>query len=221
MALTIRQKDRRRKILSSARDMLTERGYDGMVMNQVARRANVSPTTLYNLYHTKDEMLLAALRDLTLDAARMTAAEIEEPGYEFILLHLHYSANQSQKGAAYARAITEALFRAKPGDELVEMMLTELSENVLISLKAMKTRGELRSETDLEELAVSMAGNYWSTFLLWTKGVIRLADLGRHLMRNFLSMLIAASCGSARTDLESRYSQLETEKQWSKHLTNR
>ena len=62
--LTPRQEGRRHRILSAARDMLSEYGYEGTVMSKVAQRAGVSPTTLYNLYNTKDELLLEALREL-------------------------------------------------------------------------------------------------------------------------------------------------------------
>ena len=65
--LTPRQEDRRQRILASARDLVADQGYDGMVMSQVAERAGVSPTTLYNLYNTKDQLVLEALRELLAD----------------------------------------------------------------------------------------------------------------------------------------------------------
>ena len=56
-SLTPRQEDRRDRILGVARQMVADYGYGGMVMSEVAERAEVSPTTLYNLYNTKDELL--------------------------------------------------------------------------------------------------------------------------------------------------------------------
>ena len=56
--LTPRQESRRHRILLVAREMVADHGYEGMVMSEVAERADVSPTTLYNLYNTKDELLL-------------------------------------------------------------------------------------------------------------------------------------------------------------------
>ncbi len=203
--LTPRQQERRHKILSAARDMLTECGYDGMVMSQVAERADVSPTTLYNLYNTKDELLLEALQELLRESARKTALEIQTPGYEFILRNLQHSAEQSMEGPAYAEAITQAVFRAKPGDALVELLLTRIGKGMLTSLEVMKTKKQLKPQINIDELAVSMAGVFWSTFLLWTKGLVRLSDMEKHLSRNFLSLLIPATIGQARKDLELRY----------------
>ena len=208
-ALTPRQEGRRRRILSVARDMLTEYGYEGTVMSKVAERAEVSPTTLYNLYNTKDELLLEALRELTLEAAHKTAAEVDGAGYEFILRHLHHSAVQSNEGQAFAEAIAQTVFRAKPGDPLVALLLKGLSENILISLTAMQKRKELQADVSLDELAKTLAGAFWSPFLLWTKEIITLADIERYLLRNFLSILITASRGNARKELQSRYDRLD------------
>ena len=63
-ALTPRQEIRREKILSAARKLVASQGYEGMVMSDLAVIAGVSPTTLYNLFNTKDELLLEALRGL-------------------------------------------------------------------------------------------------------------------------------------------------------------
>ena len=62
--LTARQEVRREKILSAARKLVASQGYDGMVMSDLAESAEVSPTTLYNLFNTKDELLLEALDTL-------------------------------------------------------------------------------------------------------------------------------------------------------------
>ena len=56
--LTPKQLTRRRRIFSAARDMIGAHGYEGMVMSQVAEVASVSPTTLYNLFNTKDLSLI-------------------------------------------------------------------------------------------------------------------------------------------------------------------
>jgi AcrR family transcriptional regulator len=207
--LTPKQQGRRHRILTVAREMLTEVGYQGTVMSKVAQRADVSPTTLYNLYNTKDELLLEALRELTLEAIEKTREEVDGYGYQFILRNMHNSASQSRNGPAYAEAISQAVFRAKPGDPLVQLMLKALSDGILVSLSAMQGRKELAKNTSIRELANTMAGTFWATFLLWTKGRIKLPDLERYLLRGFLSNLIPASRGSAREYLQSRYDELD------------
>lgn len=207
--LTPKQQGRRHRILSTAREMLTEYGYEGTVMSKVAERADVSPTTLYNLYNTKDELLLEALRELVVEAVTLTEQEVGERGYEFILRNLSHSATQSEAGPAYADAISQAVFRAKPADPLVKLMLITLSDTILISLSTMRRKRQLKEHVDIDELANALTGAFWSSFLLWMKGVIKLAELERSLQRGFMSILIAASRGAAREDIESRYDQLD------------
>ena len=61
--LTPRQAARRHDILAAVREQLSRFGYEGVNMRQVADAAGVSPTTLYNLYSSKDALVLAALEE--------------------------------------------------------------------------------------------------------------------------------------------------------------
>ena len=56
--LTTRQKARRASILQAVRHLLTQCGYDGLSMRQVAVEAGVSPSTLYEIYESKDTLIL-------------------------------------------------------------------------------------------------------------------------------------------------------------------
>ncbi|MBT4494698.1 MAG: helix-turn-helix transcriptional regulator, partial [Gammaproteobacteria bacterium] len=83
-SLTPKQEDRRHRILSAARDMVADHGYEGMVMSQVADRAGVSPTTLYNLFNTKDQLVMESLRELMAESAREVIAGSDGPGWRYL-----------------------------------------------------------------------------------------------------------------------------------------
>ena len=61
---TPRQQERRERILEAARAALSENGYEGLNMRDLALTAGVSPTTLYNQFENKDTLVLAALSDM-------------------------------------------------------------------------------------------------------------------------------------------------------------
>ena len=201
--LTPKQEDRRHRILSAARELVADQGYEGMVMSQVAERAGVSPTTLYNLYNTKDELVLAALRDLLVENTLKIEQESIGPGWKQIVRRVHNGGLQSQSAPAYAEAITHSLLRANPGDALVEMLLTTLSQVYLESLIAMSERNEIKPGVDINELSASLVGVYWSSFMLWNKGVIRLQEIDHRVEMNILSMLFASTQGQAHIDIET------------------
>jgi AcrR family transcriptional regulator len=203
-SLTPRQEDRRHRILETARQMVADYGYEGMVMSQVAERAEVSPTTLYNLYNTKDELLLEALRDLMVISYQQVGEMSDGgPGWKYLINLMEYGAALRASEPAYAEAITDALLRAVQGDALTEVLLQSVQQDFLHSLTKMAERGELKEEVDIEHLSTTLLGNYWSTFLLINKGMEGIARMRFSLEVNMLSVLIAASQGEVREEMET------------------
>lgn len=202
-SLTPRQEERRHRILKVARQMVAENGYGGMVMSEVAELAKVSPTTLYNLYNTKDELLLEALRDFMVSSYQQVGALSEVgPGWKYLLNVMEYGAALRTSEPAYGEAITDALLRARQGDPLTELLLHSVRQDFLHSLTKMAARGELRKGVDREHLATLLLGNYWSTFMMMNKGLESISRMKVSLMVNVLSLLITSSQGGAREELE-------------------
>jgi AcrR family transcriptional regulator len=61
--LTLAQQARRARILAVATDILTRQGYDGVTMRELARHSGVAMKTLYDIYGSKDGLLISAVRD--------------------------------------------------------------------------------------------------------------------------------------------------------------
>ena len=76
------------------------------------------------------------------------------------------------------------------------------------SLDAMQAAGELKASVDTHELAVALTGIYWSSFIMWNKGLLRLNMLEHTIQMNFLSMLIPSTEGEARQALEEQLDKL-------------
>ena len=213
-SLTPRQEDRRHRILMVARQMVADYGYGGMVMSEVAERAEVSPTTLYNLYNTKDELLLEALRELIV-ISYQRVGEMSElgPGWRYLLNVMEYGASLRASEPAYAEAITDALLRAVQGDALTELLLHAVRQDFLFSLTKMAEQGELKKEVDVEHLATILLGNYWSTFMMINKGLEVISRMRIGLLVNMLSVLIASSQGAAREEMETTLEEIRREVQ--------
>ncbi|MFH1139871.1 MAG: TetR/AcrR family transcriptional regulator [Pseudomonadota bacterium] len=68
--------ERKSQILNAARKLLFEKGLDGTSVNQIAKRAELSPSALYTYFKNKEE-IIAALSQEGLDLLhRQAAAEI-------------------------------------------------------------------------------------------------------------------------------------------------
>ena len=206
--LTPNQQDRRDRILSATRELVAQQGYDGMIMRDVATLANVSPTTLYNLYNTKDELLLAALRDKLTENLRVAPPDSFTPSYDYFAAQLRNSVRQTHESPAYAHAITQALMRATPGDPMVEYLIHNVKHGLLQGLEVMATRSELHKNAGLDAVANSMTGAFWGAHLMLSKHELDLADLENALNRSFISLLLPVCRPKTRKYLETRYAEL-------------
>jgi AcrR family transcriptional regulator len=206
--LTPLQEDRRDQILSSTREMVAEYGYEGMVMSQVAKRANVSPTTLYNLYNTKDLLIMASLRELLGNNAKMIAQSSGGPGLRYLYKSIENGSQMARDNPAYADAIVVALQRASGGDPLVRALLEIGSKDMRVSLDAMAKENQLASAVNTAELGRSLTGVYWSSFILWNKGLLELRELDHALKLNFLSVMVASTVGETALELQALLADL-------------
>ncbi len=206
--LTPKQQDRRARILAATRQLVASHGYNGMIMRDVATLAKVSPTTLYNLYNTKDELLLAALRDSVDDAVNRTAEDTSELGYERLVVHLHHSVAQTREEPAYAKAINQALQRADHGEVIVEVLVGGTKAAIAESLNAMLAQQRLHPGTDIDALATALVGAFWGIYMLWSKGELALDKLETELKRSFLALLLPVAAGSTKIDITRQLNQL-------------
>ena len=207
-ALTPRQEIRREKILSAARKLVASQGYEGMVMSDLAVIAGVSPTTLYNLFNTKDELLLEALRGLIVKNYERVGKVPEDMGWKYLLKVAENGAWLRSSEPEFGVAITDALLRAKPGDPLTKLLFEGVREDFLRSLTKMKSKGVLLDEVDPAHLATILVGNYWSTFILLNKGIERNKQLFLSTKINMLSLLASSSRGEAKQQMEDYLSQI-------------
>ena len=67
MAETSGRRDPRLRIVRAARPLFLRRGFDNTSTDALAQAASVSKRTLYRYYRTKDELLAAVMRDMTVD----------------------------------------------------------------------------------------------------------------------------------------------------------
>ena len=117
-----RQVARHQAILSAARAALAARGYDGVTMNALADAAGVTKKTLYNLYGSKDDLLLAAVSDLITDYRGFGETG---SGLDAIVASRRAAIGEIVRTPAYSDAMTIALVQATPGHALINLLLAE------------------------------------------------------------------------------------------------
>jgi len=196
-AITPRQQDRRDRILECTRQQVARLGYDGVNMRELAVEADVSTATLYNLFNSKDELILAASEALLAGIAQ----KVEGRGLQRLIHQLEATADVIISNPNYADAMGRMLFAAEASAPVVKMLMDDSRRVYEALLQQMEAEGELIDIVDIDKLARNLAGAIWSVNLLWMKGFIALHDF----RQEYVGMLISCLLPWLTEDVKANY----------------
>jgi len=108
-SMTERQIRRREDILAAARKLITERGYDGVTMRDLAAESDVAPKTLYHQFESKENLLRTAVEERHRYIYQMIDDEDIEHGIDRLFFIIDTVAETTRKNLAYARALAPIL----------------------------------------------------------------------------------------------------------------
>jgi len=197
-----RQRERQQRILSVVREQISAVGYEALNMRDLAAASGVALKTLYNLYGSKDELLLAAVEGLLNDVEHLEDVAGAAAGIPSHLARTEAIARQIIDTPAYADIMARALFQAERDHRLIDVLLGNSVRLIQANLQHAEAQAELIENMDLGECARVLAGHQWSVVLLWNKGVIALDSLPDAMMRSSLLSLIPLCRGGRRAQLE-------------------
>jgi AcrR family transcriptional regulator len=214
--------ERKARIRAAAKKLLATHGYDGLTMRELAAEARVSVPTLYNLFGSKDAILVAELEASTarLAGAMPTGAT-------------GYFARGQASFEIGMRLIEEepALFRAA-----MKMFLTSPDAQPMrarvedgyiaimqANLAAAKAAGELADWAEPAIVARHMFALFMSTFLAWGLGEISLEQFRVAALSGICHMLAGVARGRFAADVEARLRELRpvTLQQFPRHQEDR
>lgn len=197
LRLTPRQSARRHNILASVRDQLSRFGYEGVNMRSIAESANVSPTTLYNLYDSKDALVLAALDEHLSDLNEEIDSSSTE-GLARLKLRAEVSAKGIMSNPRYAEAMIRVMFNADARAPISIYLFDRLVDGLTTDIATMQVLGEVRQDVDIPLLARTIMANNWTTLLMWSKGYIALLDLPEELVRSHIATVFPVMTNTVR-----------------------
>lgn len=175
-------------------------------MQALAEAAGVSTKTLYNLYGTRDELLLAAVADLLGNLEQLPLVETAPPGIPRLLAFTDAAFSQIVENPSYAEVMARSLFQAAPGHKLVDVLLGNTVRVCRTALEVEMQTGHLASSPAVEALASSLAAGQWGLVLLWSKGLLPLAELREHARDGLCRTLLPLCIPERRRELR-RFAQ--------------
>lgn len=154
--LTDRGRRTRDALVSAARGVFEQRGYDGTRMSDIAEAAGVSHGTVYTWFSTKEAVLMAVVASLVDDLyASLGTPEGTDPVSRIEI------ANRSYLDAYRAHArLLEVVEQAATTDESFRAVLADLRrahvERVAATLRHMQDHGIARADLDAHVAAAAL-----------------------------------------------------------------
>lgn len=199
--------ERRERIVRAARALVAERGYDGLTMRELARAARVAVPTLYNLFGSKDAILVAELEA----SARLIASRLPAGGDSFFARGMAaFEAGMSliEEAPEFYRAVMR-MFMTSPETHEMRRRTEEGYIAIMTSnLAAAKAAGQLADWAEPSVVARHMFALYMAGFLAWGMGELDLAGFRAAALSGCCHLLAGVARGQFAAEVEARIRQL-------------
>ncbi len=172
-----------KRIRRAAEELLLERGYDKMTVDDVAERAGVGKATVYRRYATKEAMALAAMYELfAIDLPAPDTGSLREDLTQMYQDTLDFVT--SPPGQAFVRLAVSESCRDPRIAEAYRAMLNRRLDGGRVVFERAIARGELRPDVDLDVLGE------WLLGLIVLRSVVRGQNLGPADVPGLLDMTL-------------------------------
>jgi AcrR family transcriptional regulator len=146
--LTDRGRRTRDALISAARGVFEERGYDGTRMGDIAEAAGVSHGTVYTWFATKDAVLMAVVESLVEGLyVSLSTPDVADPASRIDIANRRYLDAYRE----HARLL-EVVEQAATTDETFRGVLTSLRrahvERVAATIRHLQAQGAARADLD-------------------------------------------------------------------------
>ena len=199
--------ERRQKIMAAARDMIRETGDMNLSMRELAKRAEVSVATSYNLFGSKRAVVMAVLedeRDFVQKYHKLDVANAIERIFEAYELGYGYFVQDPD----FYRPLWRALLTAGGKDDDTGLASPERQDQTRAAWHALLTAAQeegllspAMAATPMERALSHLAGG---TLLSWAVGTLDTEDLMASVGLGYALLLSAAATPEGRGLLERK-----------------
>ncbi len=195
--------ERRRRIVTAARELIRETGDSGLSMRAIAARAKVSLTTPYNLFGSKRAIVVAVLDDVREFHERFSnlhQVNAIDRIFHAVTLSLSYYAEDPD---FYRTLWTEVLDMS--GKEIRTALITPQRYAFWWALIGEAAReGALLPELDQDLLLRNLDLVFGSVMLAWVLGGLEVEDLEPSVGFGYALALRGAASADSQTRIEKR-----------------
>ncbi len=198
---------RRERILQVTQRLIDEEGVGGVRMSRIADQSGVSPKTLYNIFESREHLLLQAATRILDGIAQRGHVEVE-PGIPTLIALTENTMAQLLKSRDFMKDVLSIVILADAETDVARQRLGRIHEAALVALSIAREREELVGGVDIEDVAKLVAANQWGLALLWVKDMIDIDTFARLAVYDHCLSLMPLCKGRRRQWLENKIKEL-------------
>jgi AcrR family transcriptional regulator len=171
------QVERRERILDETLRLLASVPPNDISMDQIAEASDVSTKTLYNLFHSRNGLLLAAAAR-TRDGNESSTAVLNAPeGIPRIIALTRRAMETFGDSPEFMESAVSLVLGITAEEEAIYERVGHTQQWFYKQLLAAEADGDLLPGTDCTQLSQVLAASQWGCTLLWQKKLISLAAM--------------------------------------------
>ncbi|MEM1132102.1 MAG: TetR/AcrR family transcriptional regulator [Pseudomonadota bacterium] len=179
----------RAKICEAAESIIRKEGIKKLTMRRLAEEARVSIATPYNLFGSKNDVLISLMMTAEFDTSQLSSPQANRLALELLLGALDQAQQFFEKDEAFYRAILREIMIAED---------TAPSHNGLVQMTAIThafviqaiANNELHEETSADDLSHHLATILLSVLGMWASGFFSSAEGIAHVRRSWRAVLM-------------------------------
>ena len=173
------QVERRKRILRETLKLLEEASPADISMAQIAELSEVSTKTLYNLFKSRNGLLLAAAAQTRADTQNSANVTSAPAGISRILELTRRTMDTFERSPDFMESAMSVVVGISAEDEAEHHRVGKTQQWFYEALLIAESEGQLLPGTDCMELSQLLAASQWGVTLMWQKGLISLETLKR------------------------------------------
>jgi len=196
--------ERRARILSAARRLIAEHGFEGLTMRELARASRVSVPTVYNLFGGKHAVLMAELEE----TFRAVVQSLEGAGGRSVVERAFAMCDAANRDLLAVPAYSRELIHLFLASEAMRPLRLEMSERYVALmadvLRDGQRAGEIVAWASPTAVARRTFAHYVHAILEWAEGDLTADEFRAATELGMALMLLGLARGRAATLLASR-----------------
>ncbi len=200
--------ERKARIIAAARELVTEHGYDGLTMRDLAAAARVSVPTLYNLFGSKDAILVAELERSAVVIASRLQQRADASFFERGMAAFEAGMDLIAEQPAFFRAVMRMFLTSPETDEMRRRSEEAYIAIIAGNLRAAQKAGQLLDWVDPQIVARHMHAQYMACFLAWGIGEIDFPSFRVAALSGICHLLIGVTRGAFAAEAQARLREL-------------